>query len=562
MKERYIDIMEGSLRAYSNEGIRDYINEIKQNGLTEHGFPRLAANMGILIAYGRRTDLLDTFIEIMDICCEQIPKRKAANDFSIREICCCLMLLEEKAVVSKELLEKWKNQLASFEPWEFYTVIDDHSGKFINNWALFAAVSEYMRGLYCGIDTSEFVDWQLPSQLANLDCNDMYMDGPDSNPMLYDYVARFLMSFLLRAGYKGQYASRIEQALDRTVDISLQMQSAAGEVPFGGRSNQFLHNESTFCGYCEMEAARLAQKGDKIRAAKMKAAAQYASETIQRHLEQKSISHVKNRYPVSSRIGCEKYAYFNKYMITAASMIYPAILFGDESVVPCEPICKKGGYIITTSDRFHKIFVGAGGYSLEFETDADFYYDANGLGRVHKAGCPATICLSTPFPPSRDTQPQYPQYVLEGDNLMPMSLCCYVEKDHKQFLGSTKGVRYTLVDSQTDEHKAIVVFQVALTEDIVVSEEYHVTECGVDILLTGQEKAGFLLPVFDFDGEKNTKIDIEKNEITVMYENAICRYCFEGDIAPDYQYYYNRNGRYRVYQVASESLHIEITEER
>ncbi len=91
----YLDIIEKSLSAYTDERIRDYIAEVKRDGLTEHGFPRLGVNIGILMAYGRRTELLDTFIEIMDICCDEMPKKKAANDFSIREVCCCLMLLEK-----------------------------------------------------------------------------------------------------------------------------------------------------------------------------------------------------------------------------------------------------------------------------------------------------------------------------------------------------------------------------------------------------------------------------------------------------------------------------------
>ena len=44
MRSDYIDIIEKALSAYTKERIRDYINEVKQNGLTEHGFPRLGVN--------------------------------------------------------------------------------------------------------------------------------------------------------------------------------------------------------------------------------------------------------------------------------------------------------------------------------------------------------------------------------------------------------------------------------------------------------------------------------------------------------------------------------------
>ena len=90
MKEKYIELMEKALSAYSDEHILRYFNDVKEKGLTEHGFPRLTANIGILIAHGRRRDLLPLFLEMMDFCCEQIPRCKAANDFSVREIVCCI----------------------------------------------------------------------------------------------------------------------------------------------------------------------------------------------------------------------------------------------------------------------------------------------------------------------------------------------------------------------------------------------------------------------------------------------------------------------------------------
>ena len=56
MKTIYIDIMEKALSAYTEERIREYIAEVRRDGLTEHGFPRLGANIGILMAHGRRQE--------------------------------------------------------------------------------------------------------------------------------------------------------------------------------------------------------------------------------------------------------------------------------------------------------------------------------------------------------------------------------------------------------------------------------------------------------------------------------------------------------------------------
>ena len=552
MKQIYLDIMEKALSAYTEEGIREYIDEVKRDGLKEHGFPRLGVNIGILIAYGRRTELLDTFLEIMDICCEEMPRKKAANDFSVREVCCCLMLLEERGVVSKARLDQWKARLAAFDPWKCYTVLDRGDGRFVANWALFSAVSEFMRGVYCGMDTTEFVDKQLPAQFSYLDENNMYQDDPPySNHTVYDLVPRYLMAFLLRAGYKGKYAARLEQVLDNTAELTLKMQSVTGELAFGGRSNQFLNNEPMLCSYCEMEAARYAQRGDVDMAGQFKAAALLAAEATMRYLSLEPISHIKNRYDVATKYGCEGYGYFNKYMITVASNVYMAYLFADDSVVPTMAPAQRGGYVIRTGERFHKTFLAAGGYHLELETNADIHYDANGLGRVHKVGCPSALCLSVPFA-------RKPAYQIEGKNSSAMSICAYAVQDGYLMLGAEQYVSYRFLDSKSSADHAEATFEVKMSQTCSLKERYSVSEKGVEITLTDWDEVGFMVPVFDFDGAEHTQISVAENAITVRYQGSCCTYRFGGEILGEPRVFYNRNGRYRVYKVASRHLHIEL----
>jgi len=547
MKEIYLDIMEKSLSAYTDSGIREYIAEVKREGLKEHGFPRLGVNIGILIAYGRRTELLPVFVEIMDICCDQMPRKKAANDFSIREVCCCLMLLEERAVVGKALLEKWKAQLAAFDPWKFYSIIDRYDGAFVSNWAMFSAVSEFMRGVYCGLDTTGFVEAQLPSQLANLDENDMYQDDPPySNHAVYDLVPRFLMAFLLRAGYKGKYAARLEQVLDNTAELTLKMQSVTGELAFGGRSNQFLNNEPMLSSYCEMEAARFAEKGDMEMAGRFKAAALLAAEATLRYLNLKPIGHVKNRYDIATKYGCEGYGYFNKYMITVASNVYMGFLFADDSVVPTVAPAQKGGYVIRTSEHFHRTFLSAGGYHLELDTNADPHYDANGLGRIHKAGVPSALCLTVPFPG------EHPSYGLEAPNRGPMAICSAVG----DLVGAEKP--YLLRHAEATAEEGNVSFEVTLSPEITLTEDYHVTENGMEISLSGHPEVEYCIPVFEFDGCFATDIEQSDHAITVTYQGGRCSWQTQGTIPEEYGYYYNRNGRYRLYRVKGQKFRVTL----
>ena len=89
-KSYYLDLMEITLSAYSTAHIDRYYQEVKSGGLKEHGFPRLTANIGILMAHGRCLDLKDRFIAMMDLCCDQFLKVKAGNDFSVKEIVFCI----------------------------------------------------------------------------------------------------------------------------------------------------------------------------------------------------------------------------------------------------------------------------------------------------------------------------------------------------------------------------------------------------------------------------------------------------------------------------------------
>ena len=550
MNSKYLDIMELAVSAYSGAQIADYINEVKQNGLTEHGFPRLASNLGILIANGRKLELKNTFTEMMNICCESIPKVKAANDFSVREICCCLQLLEEKNTIDKQIISKWKEQLRSFKPSDCYTDVVNHEDEYHANWALFAAVSEFVRAKYLNLDSMEFIERQLAPQMRNFDMNYMYKDP--HCPIVYDLVSRLLFAFLIKVGYIGKYKDRILTCLNKTANITLKMQSVTGEIPFGGRSNQFVLNEALLISYYEIEAIRFSENGNFEMANELKSAAKLALNNLLYHLNLKPIGHIKNRYDINSLIGCEGYGYFNKYMVTVASNIYIGAMFTDNTETEYNLQNKNKPYVYSTSFDFHKTFVNAGNYFLEFETEADTLYDSNGLGRIHKKDCPSAICLSVPFSPE-------PNYVIEDENPRGMSICCFAEKDDKTLYGSKPYAEYNLKENVCGEDFARIIFECSMMPDVQVTEEYFVSQNGVDITLLGYENCGFMIPVFEFDGQTNTEINISENYVSVKYQNSLCKYIFNGDIDYNYGLYYNRNGRYRVYKIHSKNLHIEIT---
>lgn len=556
MKEIYLDIMEKSLSAYTEERIRDYIEEVKRDGLTEHGFPRLGANIGILLAHGRRLELKNTFKEIIDLClygfAHPFAPKKAGNNFAVREVCHALAELEKADIIDREQIAAWKARLAALDIPTTYTHIVSEENPTPANWAYFAVVSEQARGILCGIDSTDFLEHQLPSQLDRLDENEMYRDGVEMGPyqpMVYDIVTRNLIGLSLFMGYNGKYAKRIEKMMDDSDDLTLKMQSVTGELAFGGRSNQCIHNEMMQANYYELRATLLSRKGNFEKAGMFKAAAKKTAKTCMHWLKEKPMSHIKNHFAPDLQLGCESYAYFNKYMITVASNAYLAYLVADDSVKPTYTPTDIGGFIAETGKDFHKVFMNAGGYFLEFDCNADVHYDANGLGRIHKKNCDSRVCLSVPFPCSK------PKYKSETPNKHPLSICCFKNTADGIICSAEDGVEHVLTSKTECDGYCAVTLDCNLNQQYSVTEKYTASRAGVDIEFCGAD--GILVPAFLFDGANETEISVSNGQILVKYNGSFCKYTFSGSPV-DYGVFFNRNGRYGAYKINTDKLHVEI----
>ena len=551
--------METALSAYTDGHIIRYFNDVKENGLTEHGFPRLTSNIGILIAHGRRRDLLPIFLEMMEFCCKNIPRVRAANDFSVREIICCLWELEKNNTVPDAEIERWKAYLATIEPTSCYNRFATAPTDQVRNWALFTGVSEYFRYI-AGIGGSmDFIDMQIASQLQWLDENGMYMDNDLSDihqPIVYDLVPRVLFTLLLHFGYRGRYYERIDACLKETALMTLKMQSPNGEIAFGGRSNQFIHNECDLAVIYEYEANRYAREGNTELAERFRSAVERALNVTERWLEKKPIRHIKNRFPTETKYGCESYAYFDKYMITVASMLYPAYLICDGSA----PTVKKIDHtpeVFISSRYFHKLFLKSGGYGLEFDLNADPNYDANGLGRIHREGAPSAICLSCPCP-------EEPKYTVDIAEPMAFSMCSAIRIDNKWSFGAEKNAIYEVLESRTDKNSASATLLCSIADDHRIKENYTVNKNGVAITIEGDGEIGYTIPAFCFDGEIAPEIVAEDHSLTVFYEGWICRYTTNGTVLDLKRTAANRNGHYKVFLATSENvleIKVEISEQ-
>ena len=543
MKERYLDVMEKALSAYPYENIERYFNDVKQNGLTEHGFPRLTANIGILISHRRRTELLPIFLEMMDFCCETIPTVKAANDFSVREIVCCIREIEKSNTLPKEKTSSWRSLLAAIEPTSCYNKFATSPTDTVRNWALFTAVSEYYR-LSAGIGGDiEFIELQLLQQLQWFDENGMYMDRSsvdNHQPIVYDIVPRGILVVLLNEVYNGKYREQIDEILKRSALFTLKMQSPTGEIAFGGRSNQFIHNEGWLATIFEFEAKRYNAEGSTDLAKLFKSAADRALSSSEYWLLKVPIRHVKNRFSTETQYGCESYAYFDKYMITAASFFYTAYLVCDESI-PTEPQKDRAPCVWQTSKHFHKLFLKSGGYGLEFDIDADPQYDASGLGRVHREGAPSAICLSCPCPAE-------PSYTTDTEKPVPLSLCSGIKRENGEWEFASFGqATYEDIKTYCGESKCEAEMLCGYSDNIFVKEKYTVSENGVEIKISGNGEIAYSLPAFSFDGENSTEITLSGNSLCVDYEGYRCSYTASEAIIETMVTANNRNGYYKLF---------------
>lgn len=561
MKERYIALMDNVIRAYSRERIQSYVARVEKEGLQEHGFPRLTATLGILIAHGRQQEWKESFVHMMDLCCEQIPyavekaQKAVGNEFSVKEIVLCLIALEEQKTYPPAKLAYWRRLLGEICPLSCYTVIAQNTTDRIGNWTAYGAASEQLR-VYAGIgQENEFIDRQIGSQLLSFDENGMYRDP--NEPMVYDITTRLQLSTAVYFGYRGKYYEQLDAALKKGGECSLLMQSVTGEIPYGGRSNQFWHNDAVQAAVMEFEAFRYQRMGNEKMAEACKAAAELVLGLLEKNLGRQELYHIKNQYPQDSFYGCEEYAYFDKYMVTCASFLYLAYCFADDGIKSSSCPAQCGSHVFTTTQFFHKTMLKCGTYFAEYDSNADFHYDANGLGRIQRYGAPSAICISVPFAKN-------PLYWLDQENPIPLCICWGKIMEEKWHFSGEEGSIYQLLESRSEKKECFVKWKSILQSGEEAIETCRVRGDGVQLQYQTTGKFYMTLPAFFFDGKQETRIEQQEKQLSIQYEGYVCRYEVpEGRVKDSKIVMANRNGHYKLYLAeGTDTLECRITIEK
>ena len=539
-RDAYLDLVEEAVAAYPDEHVDEYIEDADRNGVNEHGFPRLTANLAALVAAGRHRGKAGQLRRMMDICCRDAKKglmAKEGNEFSVKELAAAVQDLERAGSFPKEVTDGWRRDLSEVDPWRCYRVkpeIGDTDRSY--NWCVFGSASEQVR-LNAGMGGDPgFVSRYVADQMRWFDAKGMWRDP--NEPFVYDFVTRLQFALVLSSGYDGPGKAELEAWLDRGAEATLVMQSAAGEIPYGGRSNQFLHNDTVYAALCEWYAARFVARGDLVKAARFRSAAARAVADLRFWFSAKPVRHVKNRYPRSwsrgTGIGCEGYAYFDKYMVTMGSWAVLARRFVDETPLPAVEEAATAAF--ETTPHFHCVFLRAGEYSAQFDYNADRHYDCDGLGRLQRRGAPPQICMSTPCTTS-------PSYRTETPNSDTLSFVPVSESPLKPAGsgsdGSAAWANWTLGD---------------------LHWRCRLTSAGLESTLEGPGSVAMSLPAFAFDGENETAISCDGKTLSVRYGGWVCIYETDGAISDTGKTCCNRNGRYRAFEARGEkSLAVKVS---
>ena len=521
----YLDLAEIAVEAYDGARMEEYVREAETAGVQEHGFPRLASNLGQLVAAGRMTEkkpLLERMLTVACACAKKgkMPPRSGGNEFSVRELVSAVVALEKAGSFPPERIAAWKADLAAVEAGRCYTSAGrGFGGPVGHNWPLFGAASEQARIHYGLGGDKTFVEGWVADQLRHFDRNGMYRDPHE--PSVYDFIGRLCYMQILHFGYDGPCRVKVEEELIASAEPTLAMLSVCGEIPFGGRSNQFLHNNTMYAAVAEWYAAFFAKRGEAAMAARFRSAAARAVAALEPWVRGDRAFHVKNRFPrpetkgardVDQKwFGCEGYAYFDKYMVTMGSWAVLADEFARAQPLPDPGECPTLDF--STSEHFHWRFVQSRNYTVQEDLNANADYDATGIGRIHRRGAPPAICLSTPFAVT-------PSYGI-GDARNPGPLAIAVTGAKMDYAVGDWGVR-------------------------------------IDV-----EKGTLALPAFEFDGEESTRIEFDAKMVKVFYRGWVCRYVTRGGAFADTGVrYFNRNGRYRRFDCTGTRFAVFVTIER
>ena len=504
---------------------------------------RFASPGAILLRYGRIPELKETVFRVMDYCCKKLPtlRKKGSPDFWMRELVTALRALE--GIASAEQMAKWKSHLAQVDPETvYYRVKPDHKDLHtLHNWVVYSSCGEAMRQGY-GIGGgkwlwgSEFFDIYMAPQLNNFDANGLYRDPND--PFTYDFTTRLQFVAALSFGYNGKLVEPLKKILDKGAKATLLYVTPEGSSPFGGRSALFNFQEGIISALCEYYAVIYKERDVKLSGAFKRQAHLSALEAKKHFTASKAPFHIKNRFPASTRFGCDKYGHYSVYSLYAASVLGMAALLADDTIAELPCPAEKGGYSFEMKKSFFKVFGNAHGHTLQFNFSQDFRNDSVGLGRIMLKNAPYAVLPVLPFTAT-------PSYVVDGRVENASITAVWQDERYNTVNGADGADRWEYVPGKNGDFKAVQHWKgCRITWDC----RFEKSGIAVDISLDGKfNNAKVTLPLLKFNGETQYTASADGNTLKIAGITIENR-SGSGFVATDKELS-NRSGIYRIWQV-------------
>ena len=549
----YLDVIECVVDAYGTELLEQQLT--LEDSVYHFTAFRTSVMLAYLIHSGRRPELLPLWQRVTEksVRALEASRNSAYNDMTLEELCICFLLMKE------HVKPQWLDVLRKVDPWVHYSFMTKEQ---MNNMVVYGAVGLYLREKLTGVSCAAHFDMVMPWILERIDENGMFDDH--DHALLYDLTTRVRLEQLLWFGYDGPWAKTIADILSRSGEMTLLMQSAAFQIPYGGRSNQFLHNEALLTSLFEYEACRWKKRGNRKKAGEYKRAAHLSFLTLKRYLELPGgAKHIRNLFPQDSLYGIDDYGTFPRYMNALATFIACGYLACDDTIPekPCP--AELGGYVVATTERFGKIFANAAGQSVEYAILADPGHEAPGLGRYHAAGVPAELGLSLPFtetPVYLLSRGRIPFRILGPKHVMGEFSAYLTDIVPSQMLAfspsyrDTQGNRQLLCQKETpsgyeilEKHQNRVSFRVrwpSAWETVTLDSQGLHLFCS----LTQPDTAAafWAIPLLTDNGGEQTNISVSEHRATVTLKEAVHTVTSDDNLCLTQQICGNRNGIYRV----------------
>ena len=536
---------------------------------------RFVGALGGCIWGGRCEDLVDACALSMDYCCELmagviVPEGGVGGpEFYTKELMFAWFALQGKVDPARH--GRWAELLASYDPWARYPSWlewRDH------NFPVYALCGEQLRTFAGVADSGDAVDAMLDNQFKFISPWGLYRDPYD--PFTYDLTDRQQLGMLPHFGYTGRHAGWIDEATRRGALTQLLFTSVTGQMPYGGRSNQYHIMEAMAACICEMEARRYGQDRPGYSGAFKRAAHQAVASVMPWIMDYDPAYIIKNRFDRDLMHGDTRAdgSPYTAYALLIASILGTAYQMADESIAEAPAPIDRGGYVMQLWPAFHRTFATCGPYHIEIDNAGQPTHDATGLGRFHKRGVRPETALSMSIPTnpvvrmSIDPSPVHAAigpYVEWGMKHMPLAEMA--DSRHCRGIHSAE----LTVEEETIER---VAFTLRYSGDLAgaeaITERYELTADGLRIMPTveGGVLSRFVVPLLVTDGLVESHVERLEDGFRVTYEGAVYEARIDDvtgiDIVLDHKQRPNINGIYQlgkfVGDVAGRTFTLTLTE--